>query len=328
MPAAFSILDPVALATYLQEHYALEAPISCELLSFGVNDTYLLRTATEPMVYRLYRPGWRTAADVAWEIALLAHLQEQGVDVSVALPDQAGTHQHWLEVAEGPRLGALFTFAPGVTPRWAEAKSAQSFGASVAALHDGMDSFEDPGGRFRLDLEHLIDSPLATVLPLLTGRPDDAAYLADLGARARERLNELALQGLSEGICHGDLHGGNVHVGDRGWTHFDFDCGGVGWRAYDIAVFWWSQSLGKAPANLWNDFLNGYGRDRLTSADHEALPWFVVARTLWLLGLHAGLRPRVGSASSGDHYWQHVLDFLRTWETEQLSATKGTQQVT
>lgn len=327
LPTAFSVLDPVALATHLQAQYALEAPVLCELLSGRVNDTYLLHTASEPVVYRLYRFGWRTAAEVDWEIRLLVHLQRQDVDVSVALPDQTGIHQQWVDVAEGSRPGTLFTFAPGTTPRWKQDNYGHSFGASVAALHDAMDSFEDPGGRFRLDLDHLIDAPLAAVLPLLTDRPDDASYLAALGARARARLDHLASQGLTEGVCHGDLHGGNVHVADGTWTHFDFDCGGVGWRAYDVAVFWWSMALGKKPATIWETFLSGYGRDRLTANDHLALPWFVVARTLWLLGLHAELRPRLGSAFlSGEGYWQEFLNFLRTWETEQLSGIEETQE--
>ncbi|GGJ87131.1 phosphotransferase enzyme family protein [Deinococcus aquiradiocola] len=319
LPVAFSILDPAALAAHLQEQYALQGPVSCELLSGGVNDTYLVRTAGEPVVFRLYRLGWRTETDVAWETALLAHLQAQGAEVSVALPDRTGRHQHWVSTPEGPRPGALFTFAAGRSPWWREGSHGHRFGASVATLHDAMETFDTPIKRFRLNLEHLIDTPLATVLPLLKDRPEDATYLAALGARTRARLAELASQGLSEGICHGDLHGGNVHVDDGMWTHFDFDCGGVGWRSYDIAVFWWSMSTGKQPANVWDDFLDGYGQDRLTPADRSALPWFVVARTLWLLGLHVGLRHRIGSVFlSGESYWHEVLTFLRTWETEQL----------
>jgi Ser/Thr protein kinase RdoA (MazF antagonist) len=323
LPAAFSVLDPVALATHLQEQYGSPAPVSCELLSGGVNDTYLLRTAGEPVVFRVYRLDWRTASEVAWELALLAHLRNQGVAVSVACPDRAGAHQNWIGATEGSRLSALFTFAPGTNLRWKEANDGHRFGSSVAALHTAMDTFEDPGGRFQLDLGHLIDALLAMVLPFLTDRPGDAAYLATLGARLRTRLEELALEGLSEGICHGDLHGGNVYVSDGVWTHFDFDCGGRGWRAYDLAVFWWSMSTGKNPADIWEAFLDGYGRDRLTPADLCALPWFVVARTLWLLGLHAGLRHRLGSVFlSGENYWQKIVDFLRTWETQHLAETR------
>ncbi|MFC4456677.1 phosphotransferase enzyme family protein [Deinococcus sonorensis] len=326
LPAAFSVLDPVVLAAHLETHYGLTGPVSCEFLAGGVNDTYLARTTTGPVVYRLYRRHWRTAPEVAWEIALLAHLRRHGVAVSVALPDRTGADQQWVSVAEGSRLGALFSFAPGRELHWKEERDVRCFGASVATLHDAMDAFDDPGGRFHLDLEHLIDTPLATVLPFLADRPDDAAYLAALGARTRARLEDLAAHGLTEGTCHGDLHGGNVHVADEVCTHFDFDCGGRGWRAYDVAVFWWSLSLGNKPDSLWEAFLDGYGRARLTPADWSAVPWFVVARCVWLLGLHAGLRPRVGAAYfSGQGYWEHLLNFLRTWETERL-ADPGVEQ--
>nr|WP_281416276.1 phosphotransferase [Deinococcus aestuarii] len=289
------------------------------MLSGGVNDSYLVHTAQGPLVYRLYRPGWRTAAEVAWEVALLGHLARRGADASVTVPDREGAHHHQVRAPEGPRPGALFTFAAGEAPGWKEPGNGRRFGESVAALHDALDTFADPGGRFALDLGHLIDAPLAAVRPLLANRPEDAAFLSDLGARTRERLADLAPRGLTVGVCHGDLHGGNVHVAGGVWTHFDFDCGGPGWRAYDLAVFWWSLSLGKQDADVWEAFLEGYGRNRLSDADREALPWFVVARTIWLLGLHAGLRPRLGSAFlSGAGYWREFLDFLRGWEGERL----------
>lgn len=324
LPAAFSVLNLDALGVYLQEQYPLAAPVSCELLSAGLNDTYLVHTAQGRFVYRLYRPSWRSEAEVCWEMALLAHLQQQQAHVSTPIPTREGAHAQWVSVPEGRRLGALFTFVPGSIPKWQEAGDGQLFGASVAALHDAMASFQDPGGRFHLDVAHLIDGPLAVVLPLLGERPDDAALLADLGARARARLAELASQGLSVGVCHGDPHGHNSHLHEGVWTHFDFDCGGPGWRVYDLAVFWWSLSLEKKSADVWEAFLDGYGRDRLTPADWAALPWFVVARTLWSLGLQAGLRPKIGKAFlSGDHYWQEYTDFLRTWDAERLGGTRG-----
>lgn len=323
LPVAFSILDPEALAAHLRGRYELGAPVSCELLSAGVNDTYLVHTAAGPRVYRLYRPGWRSEAEVAWEVALLTHLQAQEVAVSVTVPDRDGAHWHWINVPEGPRLGALFTFAPGNVPNWQDPTDGRLFGTSAAALHGAMASFEDPGGRFQLDLEHLIDRPLATVLPLLTDRPEDAVFLADLGARARAHLVSLTAEGLAIGLCHGDLHGHNSHLAGGVWTHFDFDCGGPGWRAYDLAVFWWSLSLEKKSADVWEAFLDGYGRERLTPTEWKALPWFVVARTLWSLGLQAGLRPKIGKAFlSGEGYWREYFDFLRGWETERLVGTE------
>lgn len=125
------------------------------------------------------------------------------------------------------------------------------------------------------------------------------------------------------GVCHGDPHGHNSHLHGGVWTHVDFDCGGPGWPVYDLAVFRWSLSLERKGADVWEAFLDGDGRERLTPADGAALPWFVVARTLWLLGLQAGLRPKIGKAFlSGDHSWQEYTDFLRSWDAEQPAATR------
>lgn len=323
VPAAWSVLDTNALATELQARYPLATPASCELLKAGVNDTYLVRTASGLGVYRLYQLNWRSEAAVAWELALLAHLGAQDIPVSSARPDQTGALHHWLLTPEGPRIGALFDFAPGQPPPFEDAEQgaeqARAFGASVARLHDAMQTFEQPAGRPPLDLVHLIDEPLAQVLPLLEGRPDDAAYLADLAQRTRAQLAELAGAGLTRIVCHGDLHGGNVHLHGGVLTHFDFDCGGPGWLAYDLAVFWWDNRLNTKSPELWPAFLAGYGPARLAPVDHAALPWFVVARTIWLLGLQVGFRRRFGAAFfSGPAYWQEFFNFLRAWEATEL----------
>ncbi|SMB97015.1 hypothetical protein [Deinococcus hopiensis] len=97
-----------------------------------------------------------------------------------------------VSVTEVDQQGSTFTFAPGTRVCRKEDVRAQLLGASVGALHGAGNTFKDPGGRFGLDGDHRIGAPLAPALPLASGRPDDAAYPAALGARARARLEELA----------------------------------------------------------------------------------------------------------------------------------------
>ena len=108
---------------------------------------------------------------MSWELALLTHLGQQQAHVSTPVPHRDSGLSQWVSVPEGLRLGALFTFVPGRIPDWQEAGDGHLFGVSLAALHQAMSSFRDPGGRFHLDLKYLIDEPLAVVLPLLGGVP-------------------------------------------------------------------------------------------------------------------------------------------------------------
>jgi Ser/Thr protein kinase RdoA (MazF antagonist) len=93
---------------------------------------------------------------------------------------------------------------------------------------------------------------------------------------------------LQAGFCHGDLHGGNAHRDQaQTQTFFNFDACGMGWRAYDIAVFRWSARLRRKEQERWEAFLRGYTEERsLRTLDIQAVPFFVAIRHVWLLGIH------------------------------------------
>ena len=61
----------------------------------------------------------------------------------------------------------------------------------------------------------------------------------------------LRLWGVPVEVQHGDLQGYHANVGPDGMlTFFDFDCGGYGYRAYDLAVFVWCCRLAAVKINL------------------------------------------------------------------------------
>jgi Ser/Thr protein kinase RdoA (MazF antagonist) len=67
------------------------------------------------------------------------------------------------------------------------------------------------------------------------------AYRFEVLSREHDRASfRSSREDLEVGSCHGDLHGWNAHIDQNmALTVYDFDCCGVGWRAYDIAVFRW-----------------------------------------------------------------------------------------
>ena len=165
-----------------------------------------------------------------------------------------------------------------------------AYATNVARLHAAWDDFASSHRRFALDLDHLIDAPAAALVPFLRDRPDDLAYLRALTAFLRRSVEEWG-DALSWGVCHGDLHGGNAHLGaDGSVTLFDFDCGGMGYRAYELAVFRWGTAAawGKDADRFWAQFVKSYGAEHpLAQADLDAVPVFVAIRQLWWMGLQA-----------------------------------------
>lgn len=306
-----SLFGPDALAEELAGAYSLSAPVNCALVSPGVNDTYQVG---EEHFYRVYRAGLRSPSDVQFELALLCHLQREGAAVSVPVPRVDGSYITHHDAPEGERMGVLFTRAPGRVLAYVE-EDAYQYGCAVARLHIAMDSFRTEWVRFRMDLEHLLEKPLRLMQPYAT--LEQWGFYEQLADRLRARVVAVAPD-LEQGICHGDLHGHNVHKAEDGTlTFFDFDCGGPGWRAYDLAVYRWA--VGRHAQNMhpWEEFLRGYRTLReVRQVDLEITPVFAAIRTYWLLGLQVQQVHQRGTAHV--HMWlEGAAQFLRRYaETE------------
>jgi len=78
-------------------------------------------------------------------------------------------------------------------------------------------------------------------------------------------------------------------------TLFDFDCCGVGWRAYDLAVFRWAARLRKMEAEQWPAFLRGCRETRtIREIDIQPIPYFVALRHVRLMSMHAASQQNLG----------------------------------
>jgi Ser/Thr protein kinase RdoA (MazF antagonist) len=161
---------------------------------------------------------------------------------------------------------------------------------------------------------------MRSIQPFLAHRLDDWEYLVVLAEKLRLGVENLPLNNLDMGFCHGDFHTGNAHLDlDRQITFFDFDCCGVGWRSYDIASFRWNARLNKKDEKMWPSFLRGYTEARnLNDLDIQATRYFVPIRHFWLLGVHTGNGQDWGFGGINDGYFARQLKFFREWETEYL----------
>jgi len=320
-PVTRSILSTTALSEVVGKEYAIGTPSDCQFLQFGLNDTYVLKTTAETHVLRIYRKGWRSLSDIQYELDVLLFLRRAGINVSVPIQRTDGNFVGTVHAPEGERYTVLFSYAPGreVTYKAKDAEAAAAYGTLAAQIHTATERFTTPHQRTALDLEHLIDSPLRSIQSMLAHRQENWEYLQALTDKLRLWVTELAPSGLGRGFCHGDLHWGNVHQDDHMLTLFDFDCCGIGWRAYDLAVFRWAARLRKKEAEQWPAFLGGYQEERqLQEADIQSIPYFVALRHVWLMGLHVGSRQDFGTAWLNDAYFDEAFNFLREWEAEHL----------
>jgi Ser/Thr protein kinase RdoA (MazF antagonist) len=243
----------------------------------------------------------------------LDHLRHKGVPAAYPLSRMAGGFLFEIKAPEGIRGVAVFVEANGHLLKYGEDSSSlgAAYGKAVAAMHTAWEDFASPHPRFRLDLEHLIDGPVERVEPLLAHRPHDLDYLKRFAAAVRRRIVEI--EDLEIAYCHGDLQGLHAHVDDEGvLTFYDFDCGGFGYRAYDLAVFRWSFRFDDQELPRWEPFLEAYREHRtLADQDLEAVPLFVCARHVWHMGVHAQNAPHWGYGSLNDAYYDRRIGWLR-----------------
>jgi Ser/Thr protein kinase RdoA (MazF antagonist) len=314
-PVVHSVLGSAGIGAMVAEAYGLDAFFQCELLLAGMNDTYLLTTRQTRYVARVYRAAWRSAAAIAYELDLLVHLADRGVPVSAPVRARDGRLARPLLTPEGTRHLALFTYAAGDPFTWTNLEHCDRAGRLLAALHGASDDFASAHARAALDLEYLIEIPLAAIRPFLAHRPGDLAYLVAFATRLRSRLATLGTD-LDWGVCHGDFSStGNFRVAnDSAVAVFDFDLCGPGWRVFDLAPIQ-RAAVGYKNRRIWRTFLRGYLEcRRLGPADLAAVPLFYALARLWSLGMRAAHVDRWGVLFMGDWYVDWQLRVFRQWE--------------
>jgi Ser/Thr protein kinase RdoA (MazF antagonist) len=284
-----------------------------------MNDVYLVKVGgRDQYIFRLSHHRVRGPADVKSETEFLNHLSAAGVPVAAPIPTRDGAFFLQGQLSEGRRECVLFYAIGGRDPRADDAGDARANGRTLALLHGAAETFPSGGALYRLDLEHLLYRPLARIRE--SGLVESAQALSDLeniAERAAFVIN--ASSNLTRTYCHGDCHGFNSRINGAGEAvFFDFDDGGPGYLAYDLAVFLWAKiSFGRKLTSMWDAFLEGYRAIRAISPeDFEAALRFVVVRHVWLMGEYASRVEEWGSASVA--WISHQVDFLKAWESEQF----------
>jgi Ser/Thr protein kinase RdoA (MazF antagonist) len=152
----------------------------------------------------------------------------------------------------------------------------------------------------------LVDDNLPSIVALMAHRVEDYSLIGRIAEVCKSRVPQLLSTSKPEyGICHGDLHGGDVcYDENRKPTLFDFDSSGYGWRALDIGVHLasddWMDITSEAEDRRRRRlaaFVDGYANIRtLTERELSAVQLTAPIRHIFLMG--------------------HVLRYTATWEGE------------
>lgn len=291
-PTQYSTLAATDLALYLSELYSF-GPLDGRLLLRGVSDTYLLTGSSgERYIFKVYRTGHRSPAEIEEEINLLLRLKKEGVSVSFPFADKDGGYLQTFRAAEGCRTGVLFHYAPGENTYDFSDRQLAVLGREMARFHN----VAGPEKTIRpvYSEETTLWQPLERIKPAFAGDEAGHAYLMETARMTVDRLGQLKTGLFSYGYCQFDFLPKNFHFeGEDLVTFFDFDFVGQGFQALDLMTFFthffFHEAHGKMTKEEGNRqfdvFLGAYREVRaLTEDEVAAIPYLFPMFWIFYLG--------------------------------------------
>lgn len=261
--------------------YAIDSPLECSFFGRGANDTYLVRTPKKRYFMRVCRSGAFPREALEFEAEAISYLHKRGFSVAYPIARKSGGYLTEIAAVEGPRFALLTAVAEGGTPDYEAIDNCHLVGQSVAQMHLLSLGFASSYKRNRLDLHWLLESSMETIRHYFELEPDVLGVLESAADEARAAVELVPKTSIDQGLCHGDLHGGNLHLHKGKITHFDFEECAFGYRVYDLATFKWGVCSGKQKAEQWSAFLEGYTSERpISETDLSLVDPFVVIREL------------------------------------------------
>ena len=265
-----ALLTPLSRqdAGRVAEAHGLSAVTGVTALAGGsVNSNFFLELAGSPgrVFLRIYEE--QGAAGVAFEWALLAHIEAAGLPVPRRI---TGPRPGEVRVAGKPV--ALFALAAGAPSCQAgvDPARARAVGAFLARAHAATRSF---GWRRRSRFEPAsLRGRLATIRARLAVTPDEEVRV--VLPRLEAELAAVAPRRLPTGVVHGDLFRDNVFFeGSELVAAIDWESAALGTYVYDLAVALLAWCYGdELELELVEALLAGYAGVRMpTELERRAL---------------------------------------------------------
>ncbi len=311
VPVTYSLIDRNYLSLQVKERYNL--PIkNLWLFRRTLNDVYFIESGVNKYRLIVYRT-WRSKDDVGFEVSWIKYLNLKSAPAMLIKEQSNGALFSSISAPEGLRCFALFPYLENVHHMPLNTETAKICGESLANIHLLSNDFKTDYRRFVLESDHLINQPMKGIESWFGkfNLGSEIKTLKSVASHTTKKINLLDKVSGFYGPCHGDTHFGNLmFTTTREPVWFDFDCGGLGWRIYDIASFYWALKIKWMGWNIryegsdeeiWNYFIEGYISKRSLSAlEYEILPYFIFARGIWALGLHPNNIDDWSSESSED----------------------------
>lgn len=281
LACSYSTIECKELVEKTLPQYCISDPLDCLFWERGANDTYKVQCADATYFLRIYRCGAFSLDANKFEAEALHYLHQQGFPVAHPIALKSGGFISQIDAAEGIRHTLLTAKVTGEPPDYESLDNCQLVGSSVAQMHLAFADFKSFYKRADLDTSWLLEQSMAEIRNHMAQHPDALKLIEDTAKKVRAIVQSVPTGAPDRGICHGDLHGGNLHISQGTVTHFDFEECAYGYRAYDLATFKWGVCMGEGGRQRWAAFLKGYLSLRsISDADLSSIDAFVAMREI------------------------------------------------
>jgi len=236
------LIEKSTLLSCLSTLYNLEEPLRCKLIRKSFNDHYLIETPSDTFVLRVYlnnKNYIRSKGDIYFELDFLEYLFSSNIPVVPPIKGKNNQNNHVLTLDGTTHTIALFSFAKGHPIETdLDNSQAQTLGKIFAKLHAASSNYKSSYSRFKLNMENLIEEPLNFIEKYARSYGlCDLSFFEKHKHTLKDALHQIPINEDTYGLIHGDPNPSNYHYClEQGFTLFDFDHCGYGFRIHDLAV--------------------------------------------------------------------------------------------
>jgi Ser/Thr protein kinase RdoA (MazF antagonist) len=278
------------LKEYIEANYNLDSISNIDLLADYGNSVFLIRNGFQQYIFRIYDIE-RSIEVIKSESEILSYLTNHNLNVESLISNCKGLYYDTIELNNSIRNCAMYKLLNGtIYDEMLTKEQSMKLGLLTGKLHNILDLYQGNNSFRRFDYEELVWKPWQRIKPYVAHNKELNQFYETviMESEAILKNNERLL---SWGICHGDLHAGNVMFSqDNEPSLFDFELCCNSWRLYDLATFIWSvlprEEYSEGTLELVDtsikSFIKGYTTQKaLCSAELEVLFNIVLLRHIW-----------------------------------------------
>lgn len=318
-PVTNSTLSAKKLGEYIQNKYNLSDNTECKLFRTGMNHVYMVNDDTTKYVFRVYNFDWRTKIEIAEEVRLLIHLNENNTPVSFPIADHLNEYIQEFNAPEGKRYGVLFSFAEGAKSARFTAETSFFIGQALAKVHKSTENFTL--NRITYDDTVLLTDAVKRTREFFKKETDEIQFLERTATFLKNEFNTFDKEQIRCGAVHLDVWFDNLHFNeDNKVTLFDFDFCGNGWLCLDISYFlfqlYYTNQNDQDYQIKAESFLKGYETiTEISKEERRILPFVCLAIMTYYISMQCDRYDNWTNIFLNEDHLKRFVGNLKRWIT-------------